>query len=158
LEITAFDLAQRFVGVKEGPGSINNPQVVAMLRLDQAWPAGDDVAWCSAFVNYIAWLLRLPRSKSLGARSWLTVGVPVMLSVAKPGDVVVLKRGEDPQPGPNVVDAPGHVGFFAGLDRDPLSNQPSHLLVLGGNQRDQVCIERFPVSQILGIRRLATVS
>lgn len=63
MNITAFDLAQRFIGIKEVPGSTSNPQVLAFLRLDNAWPDGDDVAWCSAFVNYIAWLLRLPRSK-----------------------------------------------------------------------------------------------
>ena len=69
MNITAFELAQRFVGVKEIPGSESNPMVLSMLRLDQAWPEGDEVPWCSAFVNYIAWLLRLPRSKALNARS-----------------------------------------------------------------------------------------
>jgi hypothetical protein len=73
MEITTFDLAQRFVGISEGPASATKPQVLAMLRLDQKWPKGDDVPWCSAFINYIAWLLRLPRSKSLLARSWLLI-------------------------------------------------------------------------------------
>lgn len=148
MPITAYDLAQRFVGVREVPGAGSSPQVLAFLRLDQSWPAGDDVAWCSAFANYVAWLLRLPRSKSLAARSWLTVGVPVELDAARAGfDVVVLKRGAGQQPGPDVLKAQGHVGFFAGLEGDDV-------LVLGGNQGDQVSIDRFPRTKVLGVRRL----
>ena len=41
LEITAFDLAQRFVGTQELGGAASNPAVLAMLRLDQKWPKGD---------------------------------------------------------------------------------------------------------------------
>jgi uncharacterized protein (TIGR02594 family) len=147
IEITAFDLAQRFVGVKETAGAASNPQVLAMLRLDEAWPEGDDVPWCSAFMNYIAWLLRLPRSKSLMARSWLSVGQSVTPDQAEVGfDVVVLKRGSD-GPGPEVLDAPGHVGLFAGLEG-------GEILVLGGNQADAVNVARFPLNRLLGIRRL----
>ena len=148
IEITAFDLAQRFIGVTEVSDSASNPQILAMLRLDDKWPAGDHVPWCSAFMNYIAWLLRLPRSKSLQARSWLLVGKAIKLEDAEPGfDVVILKRGEGAQPGPEVIDAPGHVGLFAGHEGDSV-------LLLAGNQADAVNISRFPQSQLLGIRRL----
>src|SRR5688500_8928758 len=93
LEISAYDLAGRFVGIKEVPGTTANPQILAMLQLDDDWPKDDSVPWCSAFTNYIAWLLRLPRSKSLLARSWLAVGEVVSLEDAIPGfDVVVFKR------------------------------------------------------------------
>lgn len=148
LEITAFDLAQRFVGIKEVSGSQSNPYILSMLHLDQDWPEGDEIPWCSAFVNYIAWLLRLPRSKSLRARSWLEMGVPVGMEEAEVGfDVVILKRGGGDQPGPEVLDAMGHVGFFAGREENVL-------LVLGGNQSDSVSVARFPMVQLLGIRRL----
>lgn len=148
MQITAFGLAERFVGVRETAGLASTPLIVAMLRLDQAWPGGDDVAWCSAFVNWIAWLLRLPRSKSLAARSWLTVGRLVALEHARPGfDVVILTRGAEPQPGPHVVDAPGHVGFFAGFES-------GYVWILGGNQGDAVSLARFPSGRVLGVRRL----
>jgi len=130
---------------------MSNPQVLAMLRLDAAWPKDDSTAWCSAFVNYMAWLLRLPRSKSLAARSWLKVGVPVTPLDARAGfDVAILKRGDGEQPGPDVLDAPGHVAFFAGFDVPRAS-----ILLLGGNQGDQVSVAGFPLSSLLGIRRLA---
>jgi uncharacterized protein (TIGR02594 family) len=153
LNVTAYDVAQRFLGVEEAPGVASNPHVLAMLRLDNSWPANDDVAWCSAFVSYIAWLLALPRSKSLAARSWLNVGRPVDLREARAAfDVVILSRGKQPQPGPSVTaGAPGHVGFYAGWE--PAS--PAQVLVLGGNQSNSVSVEPFPVSRILGIRRLA---
>ncbi len=148
IEITAFDLAQRFSGVAEAAGSASNPQILAMLHLDENWPEGDDVAWCSAFANYIAWLLRLPRSKSLRARSWLSIGRPIRIEEAEAGfDVVILKRGEGEQPGPEVIDAPGHVGFFAGREGDAV-------LLLGGNQSDAVNVGRYPSSRVLGVRRL----
>ena len=146
--MNVFDMAERFVGLKEIPGDESNPGVLAMLKLDNEWPEGDDVPWCSAFANYCAWLLRMPRSKNLRARSWLGVGTPVPLDEAEVGnDVVILKRGGGNQPGPDVLDAPGHVGFFAGLDG-------SKVLVLGGNQSDQVNVARYPVKNVLGVRRL----
>lgn len=149
LTVTPFSIAQRFVGLSEVRGAASNPLILAMLTLDASWPKGDDVAWCSAFVNAICWLLRLPRSKSLAARSWLTIGEAVEIQEAQVGfDVVVLKRGGGAQPGPEVTSgAPGHVGFFAGI-----SGQGVH--VLGGNQADQVSVEVFPYERLLGIRRL----
>lgn len=146
--LTLFDIAQRFIGVKEVDGAHSNPAVLAMLQLDAAWPQDDSVSWCSAFVNYCAWLLRLPRSKSLAARSWLAVGRPVALDDALVGfDVAILSRGDGPQPGPDVLNAPGHVGIVAGVDATTV-----HLL--GGNQGDSVNITSFPRSRVLGVRRL----
>ena len=148
IEITAFELAQRFVGTKEISGKVANSQILAMLQLDDSSVQDDEVPWCSAFVNYISWLLRLPRSKSLAARSWLSIGSSVSIENAESGfDIVVLKRGGGDQPGPEVLHALGHVGFFAGYEGD-------QVLVLGGNQSDSVNITRFPVDRVLGIRSL----
>lgn len=148
IELTAFELAQRFVGMKEAEGAASNPQVLAMLRLDQEWPKDDETPWCSSFVNWITWLLRLPRSKSLAARSWLSVGLPIALEQAEVGfDVVILKRGGAQQPGPEVIDAPGHVGFFAGVSEGKVQ-------LLGGNQGNAVSLAAFPRENVLGVRRL----
>lgn len=147
MEVTAFDIAQRFVGITEVEGTISNPQILAMLKLDQKWPEGDEVAWCSAFVNYVAWLLRLPRSKSLRARSWLEIGHAVNEPEAG-FDVVILKRGSGQQPDADVIAAPGHVGFYAG-------RAGTSILVLGGNQGNGVNVQSFPANDVLGIRRLS---
>lgn len=151
MTVTAFDLAQRFVGVRELPGDKDNAFVHAFLALDGG-DLHDEIAWCSAFVNFVAWLLRLPRSKSLAARSWLSVGTPIDLDRAVVGfDVVVLKRGNN-SPGPDVLKAPGHVGLFAGLQT---VNGYRFVAVLGGNQGDSVKVSLFPAADVLGVRRLA---
>lgn len=148
IEITAFELAERFVGIKEVPSSKDSHQVMAFLTLDDSWPDHDEVSWCSAFVNYICWLLRLPRSKSLMARSWLSVGKSIKIEELEVGfDVVILKRGGENEPGPEVLNAPGHVGFFAGMEGE-------EILLLAGNQSNAVNVSRFPMSQMLGVRRL----
>lgn len=147
MNVTAYDIAQRFIGMKEVSGKVHNPQIVAMLQLDVSWPTADEVAWCSAFANYVAWLLRLPRSKSLRARSWLLIGVPISIDDAVPGyDVVIFKRGAV-RPGPEVIGAPGHVAFFAG-------REPGFVHALGGNQHDQVQVSRYNEADLLGVRRL----
>ncbi len=115
----------------------------------------DEVPWCSAFAQIPPYILRLPRSKSARARSWLEVGYAVELGDAKPAfDVVILKRGGGDQPGPEVIDAPGHVGFFAGIDFQEDNYQLNKILVLGGNQSNRVSIARYPAVNVLGIRRL----
>src|SRR5689334_3964874 len=117
MNTTAFDLASRYINIAEMPGKgVNHPLIQWWLSLcGFALNSPDEIPWCSAFVNGVAWELRLPRSKSAAARSWLQVGRPLALSNdvnnicpdAKVGfDVVVLSRGNNPQE--------GHVGFFAG--------------------------------------------
>jgi hypothetical protein len=43
IELTAFDLAQRFMGIREVPKQASNPHILAMLGLDEQWPEGDHV-------------------------------------------------------------------------------------------------------------------
>ena len=143
----AFDLAQRFTGITEVGGNVDNPQIMAMLKLDNEWPSEDEVPWCSAFANYICWLARLPRSKDLRARSWLNIGIGIQLDQAEPGDIVVIKRGKGDQPGPENTTAQGHVGFYSGVSGNLVE-------ILGGNQSDTVKISRYPRDRLLGVRRL----
>ena len=138
--VTPYQLAERFIGIKEVPGSEDNLQIMAMLKLDDEWPQHDEVPWCSAFMNYICWLLRLPRSKSLAARSWLDVGRSVGIYDAKTEyDVVILNRPPNPES--------GHVGFYAG-------HGPSSVYLLGGNQGNTVKVSQYDMSRIIGVRRL----
>lgn len=146
--MTAFDLAGRYAGIGELAGKDHHPLIQWWLSLcSLGYDAPDETAWCSAFVNGIAWELRLVRSKSAAARSWLTVGEAVPLAEARTGyDVVIIKRGTSH--GPEVTTgAPGHVGFFAGIEGD-------RVLMLSGNQGNKVSILGFPVADVLGVRRL----
>lgn len=141
-------IAQRFMGLKEMAGTASNPLILGMLQLDTKWVQADQTPWCSAFVNFVFFLLGLPRSRSLAARSWLLVGLSVPLSEAQPGhDVVILQRGTGTQPPATVIAAPGHVGLYVGHDATTVT-------LLGGNQGDSVNVQSFPKSRILGIRRI----
>ena len=154
--MTAYTLAQRYVGqVIERSGDAEHPLIQWWLSLcGYGLDAKDEIPWCSAFVNGIAWELRLPRSKSTAARSWLKVGVPITdsqrsfsIDRAEVGsDVVILNRSGSINPD---LSGPGHVGFFAGAEAGTV-------ILLGGNQSNGITVARFPVTDILGIRRLTS--
>ena len=146
--MTLYDLAQRFVGdLRELPGEAHDP-FIQFCFTKCGWSADtpDETPWCSAWVNGLAWLLRLPRSKSAAARSWLHVGQTVALREARVGyDLVVLKRGTNP--------AQGHVGLFAGYQADT-----RRVSLLSGNDADTVTVREYPEADVLGVRRLAPVT
>jgi len=151
--MTPYRLAESFRGVKEVPGSGDNVQILAMLKLDASWPDHDEVAWCSAFPNYICWMLGWSRSKNLMARSWLDVGRKIEISKAHVGtDVAVIKRRIG-DPGPDCVYEkeprwpPGHMGFYSG-------HNEIDIYILGGNQSDEVSVQGYDINRLLGIRRL----
>ena len=152
MEITAFSHAQRYVGqVFERDGDLDHPLIQWWLSLcGFGLDAHDEIPWCSAFVNGIAWDLRLPRSKSAAARSWLTIGRAVPLDRARAAyDVVVLERGSGIQPGADVIEAPGHAGLYAGSEQGG-----QRVLVLAGNHATGVSVAPFPATRVLGVRRL----
>lgn len=152
-QITAYSIAARYLAlsVRELAGAADNPHIQAWLSECGFGPqAHDEVPWCAAFVRHVAWLTCCPVPQfPARARSWLTVGEPIGLDQARPGwDLVVLARSAGPWPGPEVLDAPGHVGWFAYQDTD------GQILLLGGNQSNRVSIAPYDPGRILGVRRL----
>lgn len=139
MNITPFQVASNFIGLKEIPGDKDNALIVAMLKECNDSFNHDEVPWCSAFVNFICKCLGLPRTNSAAALSWLKVGsasnYPTVGST-----IVILKRGTNPNQ--------GHVGFYGGIS----SGNKVH--VLGGNQNNQVCLDDFNVIDVLGYRDL----
>jgi uncharacterized protein (TIGR02594 family) len=95
-------------------------------------------------VNFICKQAGLMRTGSAAARSWLEWGVG--LDVPPYGCITVLQRGRGPQPGPEVVDAPGHVGFFLGMANE------MDILLLGGNQSNSVNVSLYPKHRVLSHR------
>lgn len=149
--VSPLDLALTLIGTTETPGSRSTAIILAMLQSVNSSVTDDEVAWCSALPNFIFGLLKLPRSKSLRARSWLNVGTSVPLINAEPGfDLCIFKRGEGPQPDKTVLDAPGHVAFF-------VADLGNLVRVFGGNQSDAIGYGRFPVEDLLDIRRIVAV-
>lgn len=140
--MTAYQIAARFIGIREMKGVRHHPLIQWWLSLCKyGLDAADEVPWCSAFVNGVAWQLDLPRTQSAAARSWLDVGRAVPLSEAQVGfDVVILERGDSPKA--------GHVGFYS-------AHSAQTVTLLGGNQSDAVTIQTFDRSRVIGVRRLA---
>jgi uncharacterized protein (TIGR02594 family) len=147
---THMETARRFIGLREIPGAAHEPFIQWCFTLcHMGTDTADEVPWCSAFANGVAYIHGLARSGSAAARSWLKVGYGVSVDEARPGDVVILKRGEGPQPGPEVLAAPGHVGFLVAFAPG------GKIMLLGGNQGDKVSIAEFNADRILGIREIA---
>jgi len=129
------------VGVKEIPGSGDETHIVAYHAAcdDDDTYTADAVSWCSSFVNWCMKQAGAPRTMSRAARSWLTWGVPV--DEPKIGDVCILWRVSRQS-------WKGHVGFW-------LAETPDGFVVLlGGNQGNQVKVSRYPKARVLGYRRM----
>ncbi len=148
MNVTPYEIAQRFVGTEEMPGhNMNTPMIMAWLTLDQAWPTDDEVPWCAGFIGWCHWLAERPRTRSLRARSWLTIGTHWAIEGAQEGDVVIFNRAGAPHD-PTLIDAPGHVAFFVRHDG-------TQVYVLGGNQSNTVKVSHYPKKDVLGVRRIS---
>jgi uncharacterized protein (TIGR02594 family) len=139
----AYELARKELGTWEwAKGS--NPRVNAYFD-DVGHPAlHDDTAWCAAFVGAMLARAGLPHTGKLTARSYLDWGRPVADEDAREGDLVIFWRGS-----PDGWQ--GHVGFFVRFEG-------TQIIVVGGNQRNQVSEARYPRGQLLGFRRMTLSS
>lgn len=135
-----IEIALSQYGVKEIVGAKDNPHIVKYFTETgfNGAKLKDETAWCSAFANWVAKKAGYQNSGKLTARSWLSVGE----STNKPtcGDVVVLWR-ENPN------SWKGHVGFF-------VKETKRFVYLIGGNQRNSVCIKAYPKKRILDIKKL----
>lgn len=129
-------------GITEIAGENDNPEVVKYFEKIGFHNLKDEVAWCSAFMNWAAKEAGLEHSGKLNARSWLKVGDPV--EVPHVGDVAVFWR-ESP------TSWKGHVGIYINEDEN-------NIFVLGGNQSNMVTIRPYSKTRLLGYRRLNKVN
>jgi uncharacterized protein (TIGR02594 family) len=66
-----LEIALSYYGTKAITGKLNNQIIVDMFAaIGHKWVQNDDVAWCSAFLNFCAMKAGLQYTKSLAARSW----------------------------------------------------------------------------------------
>ncbi len=128
------------IGIKEVPGRRDNPEVLKYFNetgFDGA-KLKDETAWCSAFMNWIAFKSGLEMTGKLTARSWLKVGWEV--KQPQIGDIVVFWRGSK-------QGWKGHVGLF-------IREEKGYIYCLGGNQNNEVSIKPYLKTQLLQYRRL----
>lgn len=126
--------ARRHIGVREIPGAKHEPLIVQMWKaIKRGGIKDDETPWCAAFVGFCLENVGIVSSRFESAKSYLTWGQK--LDGPAPGCIVVFTR-----------DGGGHVGFLEGLTID------GRLLVLGGNQGNEVNIRAFPEDRVSGYR------
>ena len=134
-------LARGELGVREAPGSSNNPRVLAYYA-DAGHPEikHDSVAWCAAAACAMLERSGHASPKTLSARDFARWGKP--LNGPRVGAVAVLTRG-DP------TSWQGHVGFVTDWNE-------THVRLVSGNVGDAVTEGWFPLagerSSLIGYR------
>lgn len=118
--------ARKYLGVREIPGVNHNPLILRMWKaIKRGGIKDDETPWCAAFVGFCLENIGVQSSRFESAASYLKWGT----SLAEPvrGCVAVFTRNGG-----------GHVGFVTGVDN------AGRLLVLGGNQGNEVNVRAFP--------------
>jgi uncharacterized protein (TIGR02594 family) len=147
-------VAQGEMGTLETPGPGNNPRVVEYHSATVLKATQDSVPWCSAFVNWVFRVLKIARTSSAAAASWLKWGV----ALSRPLFGCV---------GVKVRDGGNHVGFYMGphtpetlarlrslgFDTGGLATaRPGFVILLGGNQGDRVGLGSYEAAKFRGWR------
>lgn len=134
-----FEIAKNEIGVKEIPGEKHNARILEYHSAVTMKAKADEISWCAAFVNWCLLRGNVKGTSLANARSFLKWGVGV--KDPQKGDICVFWRGSPES-------WQGHVGFYAGETKN-------YILVLGGNQGNEVCIKKYPKSQLIEFRRAA---
>jgi uncharacterized protein (TIGR02594 family) len=125
-----IEIAEKEIGQKEiKGGDKDNPRIIEYHSTTTLKAKHDEVYWCSAFVNWVMTQAGYKGTNSAVAKSWKNWGK----NVNKPiyGAIAVFDFGNS-----------GHVGFV-------VEKKGKKLLILGGNQSDQVMKSLFKTDKIV---------
>lgn len=122
-------------GTIEVPGKGSNPKITGWAHeCGIGAYSTDSIPWCGLFMSVCAKRAGWGRpTNPLWARNWAEWG-EVRKGGGMLGDILVFARGNA-----------GHVAMYIGEDKTAYR-------ILGGNQADQVCIERKPKSMLIATR------
>jgi len=127
-------IASHELGISEIVGLDHNKRILQYHSATSLKAQSDEIPWCSSFVNWVMKQSMIKGTYSAAARSWLNWGYSCE---AISGCIVVLKRGQS--------ETQGHVGFFVGQD-------DAFIHLLGGNQKNKVCVLKYAKHDVLGYR------
>lgn len=141
-ELSWIKTARSYVGLKENKEkNKSNPEIMKMFNKmgtyngeHKNWFDDDSTPWCGTFVGYC-----LGENKRYVVKNWFRAlawaDSKTMLKLDKPayGCIVVFNRSGG-----------GHVGFCVGVDKN------DNLMILGGNQGDEVNIKAFKKDRVVG--------
>jgi uncharacterized protein (TIGR02594 family) len=130
----------RNYGLSEVAGGQHNPEILEFFSdIGFDWVKDDEIAWCSAALNFFAKRHNYERSGELNARSWLKVGEIIL--EPELGDIVVFWRE-------SYDSWKGHVGIY-------INSNDKYVWSLGGNVNNSIAIVAYPRDRVLGYRRLS---
>ena len=95
----------------------------------------DETPWCSSFANWVMLQVGIAGTRSGWAKNWLNWGRSLGTANPRYGAITVFNRRYPDDDG--AWKNGGHVGFY-------VAEKGSKVLVLGGNQGDQVKISEYP--------------
>lgn len=127
-----MDVARKELGQEELVGSEHNPQILAYFSSTTLRASTDETPWCSAFVNWCLKQVGIQGTSSAAARSWIHWGKPCTPTV---GAITVISTAEAVDR--SFSSSGCHVGFL-------LEDTSSHIVLLGGNQRNMVKKSKYP--------------
>lgn len=136
---------------KEWPQGYANPLIVLLFAATNTKPAGDVTPWCAAFMSWCIERVGKKSEHSASSKDYRAFGSSIWSDggpwpgATREGDIAVFKSLSNP--------SSGHVTFFIGPD--PKST--SRVIVLGGNQSDQIGRSSFRIEgdlRLISIRRL----
>ena len=122
-------IAKKELGVTEGPGAANNERILEYHATTGGY-SKDAVPWCSSFVNWVMQQAGYKPTGSAQAIKWADWGRKIDQPCK--GCIAVWHWGS----------GKGHVGFVVG-------KRGSKLLVLGGNQSDQVKVSEYSTNKLI---------
>jgi uncharacterized protein (TIGR02594 family) len=131
--------ARTQIGIREVKGPKHEPKILGWWKaIKRGGIKDDETPWCAAFVGGCLESVGIVSSRYESAKSYLTWGIGLTRPVV--GCVAVLTR-----------DGGGHVGFVVGRDVH------GRVLLLGGNQGNEVNVRAFDPFRIVGYRWPAAV-
>lgn len=131
-------VAEGELGVKEVAGHLHNDRILEYHAKTKLKATTDEVPWCASFVCWCLEQAGFLSPKSAWSLDFLNYGEPA--KPQEPFSIVVLRRGANK----------GHVGFYVGDDDDSI-------LVLGGNQSNEVNVSKFSKTLVMAYRWPKTI-
>lgn len=138
---------------KEWPTRFANPLIVDFFVATNTKPEGDVTAWCAAFMSWCVERVGMESTRSAASKSYRNFGAAVwergqtdFPGRAVEGDIAVFKNLAKPDN--------GHVAFY--VQPDPKAMR--RILVLGGNQSDQIGISSYRMDGNLRLESIRRIS
>lgn len=133
-----------YIGVKEIPGVKENPIIINWIKniVKSFKGKEEEISWCSIVLMNILKPNYNITNANISARSWLNVGEKIKTPIEN-DCIVVLWREKR-------TSWKGHVGIY-------VKHDANYVYILGGNQGDKVCIQRYPLYRVLNYIKLSKI-